>query len=144
MAKKISGYVNIVIPAGKANPAPPIGTALGPRGVNIMEFCKAFNAKTSSFEPGVPTPVVITIFVDKSFEFIIKKPPVSYMLLQAAGVKKGSGETGKSTAIGKVTRAQIKKIAQDKIEDMNANNIEAACKMIEGSAMSMGIEVIEG
>lgn len=143
MAKKIAGYIKLQIPAGKANPSPPVGPALGQRGVNIMEFCKAFNAATQKMEPGSPVPVVITVFADKSFSFEMKSPPVSYFLKQAAGVAKGSGETRKSPHIAKVTLAQVKEIAEKKMTDLNANNVEAAMSMVKGSAESMGIQVVE-
>jgi large subunit ribosomal protein L11 len=143
MAKKIDGYIKLQIPAGKANPSPPVGTALGPRGLNIMEFCKQFNAATQSLEPGMPIPVVITCFSDRSFSFITKTPPASYFLLKAAGIEKGSTTTGRGGTVGKVTMAQIRKIAEQKMPDLNANNIDAAAQMIKGSARSMGLEVVE-
>ena len=143
MAKKISGYVKLVIPAGKANPSPPVGPALGQRGVNIMEFCKAFNAETQKEEPGTPIPVVITVYSDKSFSFQKKLPPVTYFIKQATAIKKGSSETGKGAFIGKITKAQIKEIAEKKMADMNAFDVEAAMNMIKGSAISMGFEVVE-
>ena len=143
MAKKITGYINLQIPAGQANPAPPIGPALGQRGVNIMEFCKAFNAQTESMEKGMPLPVVITVFEDRSFTFIIKTPPAAYFITKAAGIKKGSATAGKAVA-GKVTKSQIREIAQTKMVDLNANSIEAGMRIIEGSARSMGVEVVEG
>jgi large subunit ribosomal protein L11 len=142
MAKKIVGYIKLQIPAGKANPSPPVGPALGQRGLNIMEFCKAFNAATQKIEPGTPTPVVITAFADRSFTFITKTPPVSYFLKKAAGVTSGSQEPGKKIA-GKVKMSQIREIAKQKMQDMNANDIDAACQMIKGSAVSMGLEVDE-
>ena len=143
MAKKIDGYIKLQIPAGKANPSPPVGTALGPRGLNIMEFCKQFNAATQSLEPGMPIPVVITCFSDRSFTFVTKTPPASYFLLKAAGIEKGSQTTGRGGTVGKVTMAQIRKIAEQKMPDLNANDIEAAAQMIKGSARSMGLEVVE-
>jgi large subunit ribosomal protein L11 len=143
MAKKIDGYIKLQIPAGKANPSPPVGTALGPRGLNIMEFCKQFNAATQSLEPGMPIPVVITCFSDRSFSFVTKTPPASYFLLKAAGIEKGSTTTGRGGTVGKVTMAQIRKIAEQKMPDLNANNIDAAAQMIKGSARSMGLEVVE-
>ena len=143
MAKKIDGYIKLQIPAGKANPSPPVGTALGPRGLNIMEFCKQFNAATQSLEPGMPIPVVITCFSDRSFSFITKTPPASYFLLKAAGIEKGSTTTGRGGTVGKVTMAQIRKIAEQKMPDLNANDIDAAAQMIKGSARSMGLEVVE-
>ena len=140
MAKEITGFIKLQIPAGKANPAPPIGPALGQAGLNIMEFCKQFNAATQKTEAGVPIPVVITAYKDRSFTFIMKQPPVSYFLLKAAGIAKGTGTTGKEL-VGKVTMAQIKEIAKQKMQDMNAHDIDAACRMIAGSAVSMGIKV---
>ena len=139
MAKKISGLVKLQIPAGQANPSPPVGPALGQAGVNIMDFCKAFNAKTQGQE-GMVIPVVISVFEDKSFTFITKSPPASILLKQAAGIAKGSSNPSREN-VGKVTREQIKEIAQIKKEDLNAFNIEAAMKIIEGSASSMGIKV---
>src|SRR5512145_677123 len=126
MAKKIDGYIKLQIPAGKANPSPPIGPALGQRGLNIMEFCKQFNAATQSLEQGMPIPVVITCFSDRSFSFVTKTPPASYFLLKAAGIEKGSTTTGRGGPVGKVTMAQIRKIAEQKMPDLNANNIDAA------------------
>jgi len=143
MAKKISGYIKLTIPSGKANPAPPVGPALGQKGVNIMEFCKAFNAFTSSFEPGTPIPVVITVFVDKSFEFKTKTPPASFYLKKFAKVPKGSGATKKEAYVGRVTMADCEEIAKIKMEDLNANDLAAAAKIIAGSAESMGIEVVK-
>ncbi|MCI0431095.1 MAG: 50S ribosomal protein L11 [Rhodospirillales bacterium] len=143
MAKKIDGYIKLQIPAGKANPSPPVGTALGPRGLNIMEFCKQFNAATQSLESGMPIPVVITCFSDRSFSFVTKTPPASYFLLKAAGIEKGSTTTGRGGTVGKVTMAQIRKIAEQKMPDLNANDIDAAAQMIKGSARSMGLEVVE-
>jgi large subunit ribosomal protein L11 len=143
MAKKIDGYIKLQIPAGKANPSPPVGTALGPRGLNIMEFCKQFNAATQSLEPGMPIPVVITCFSDRSFSFVTKTPPASFFLLKAAGIEKGSTTTGRGGTVGKVTMAQIRKIAEQKMPDLNANDIDAAAQMIKGSARSMGLEVVE-
>ena len=140
MAKEITGYIKLQIPAGKANPAPPIGPALGQAGLNIMEFCKQFNAATQKTEAGTPIPVVITAYKDRSFTFIMKQPPVSYFLMKAAGIAKGTGTTGKEL-VGKVTWAQIEVIAKQKMQDMNAHDIQAACRMIAGSAVSMGIEV---
>jgi large subunit ribosomal protein L11 len=142
MAKKIEGYIKLQIPAGKANPSPPVGPALGQRGLNIMEFCKAFNAQTQTMEPGIPIPVVITAYADRTFSFITKTPPVSYFLKKAAGVAKGATAPGSGT-VGKVTRAQVQEIAKTKMNDLNANDIEAASQMIIGSARSMGIEVVE-
>jgi large subunit ribosomal protein L11 len=143
MAKKIAGYIKLEIPAGKANPSPPVGPALGQRGVNIMEFCKAFNAKTQSMEPGSPIPVIITVYVDKSFSFVTKTPPVSYFLKKYAKVKKGSSETKKIAYVGKVTISQLREIAKIKLNDMNAYDEDAAIEMIKGSAESMGIQVLD-
>ena len=143
MAKKIQSYIKLVVPAGKANPSPPIGPALGQAGVNIMEFCKGFNAQTQSMEPGMPIPCVITVYVDRSFSFIMKTPPASYYLQKAAKVEKGSGTTGKDI-IGKVTKTQVREIATAKLKDMNAANVESAMKSIAGTARSMGIQVVEG
>jgi len=143
MAKKIEGYVKLQIPAGKANPSPPVGTALGPRGLNIMEFCKQFNAATQSLEPGMPIPVVITVFSDRSFSFVMKTPPASYFLMKAAGIDKGSQTTGKGGTVGKVTVAQLRKIAEQKMPDLNANSVDAAVSMLRGSARSIGLEVVE-
>jgi large subunit ribosomal protein L11 len=143
MAKKIEGYVKLQIPAGKANPSPPVGTALGPRGVNIMEFCKQFNAQTQSVEAGMPIPVVITVFSDRSFSFVMKTPPASYFLMKAAGIEKGSQTTGKGGTVGKVTVAQLRKIAEQKMPDLNANSVDAAVSMLRGSARSIGLEVVE-
>jgi len=142
MAKKIDGYIKLQIPAGKANPSPPVGPALGQKGLNIMEFCKAFNAKTQSMEPGIPIPVVITAYGDRTFDFITKTPPVSYFLKKAAGLAKGSKTPG-GGPVGKVTKAQLKEIAEQKMVDLNANDVEAAIQMIMGTARSMGIEVVE-
>lgn len=142
MAKKIAGYIKLEIKAGQANPSPPVGPALGQRGLNIMEFCKAFNAATQNVEPGTPTPVVITAYEDRSFDFITKTPPASYFLKKAAKVQKGSGEPNKNK-VGKVTEAQIREIAEAKLKDMNAVSVEAAMESIKGSARSMGLEVEE-
>ncbi len=142
MAKKIVGYVKLQVPAGKANPSPPIGPALGQRGLNIMEFCKAFNAQTQGMEPGLPIPVVITAFADKSFTFIMKTPPASILLKKAAGITKGSPKPH-TDKIGKVTRAQVEEIAKLKKKDLTAADLEAAVRTIAGSARSMGI-VVEG
>lgn len=143
MAKKISGYVKLMIPAGKANPSPPVGPALGQRGVNIMEFCKAFNAETQNEAPGTPIPVVITVYADKSFSFVKKLPPVTYYIKKATNIQKGSSETGKVAPIGKITVSQITEIAKVKMADMNAFSLESAINMVKGSAVSMGIEVVE-
>ena len=140
MAKKITGYINLIIPAGAANPSPPIGPALGQHGVNIMEFCKAFNAKTQSMESGMPIPVVITVYSDRSFTFITKTPPASVLLRKAAGIAKGSGEPNKNK-VGKVTRAQLEDIARIKQPDITAADLDAAVRTIAGSARSMGLEV---
>ncbi|HEX4078064.1 MAG TPA: 50S ribosomal protein L11 [Rhizomicrobium sp.] len=142
MAKKITGYVKLQVPAGSANPSPPIGPALGQRGLNIMEFCKSFNAKTQDQEKGMPIPVIITVFSDKSFSFEMKTPPASYFLKKAAKVDGGSKAPGREFR-GSVTREQVRQIAEAKIKDMNAHDVEAAMLMIEGSARSMGIEVRE-
>ena len=142
MAKKIMSYIKLQVKAGQANPSPPVGPALGQHGVNIMEFCKAFNAKTQSMEAGLPTPVVITVYSDRSFTFITKTPPASILLKKAAGIKSGSG-TPNTDKVGKVTRAQLEEIANVKMADLNANDIDAAVKIIAGSARSMGI-VVEG
>ena len=142
MAKKIDGYIKLNIPAGAANPSPPVGPALGQRGVNIMEFCKAFNASTESLEKNMPIPVVITVFADKSFSFITKTPPVSFYLKKAAGKDKGSSEPGRTVG-GSVKINQIKEIAENKMKDLNAANIEGAIEMVKGSARSMGLEVLE-
>ncbi len=141
MAKKISGYIKLQVPAGQANPSPPIGPALGQRGVNIMEFCKSFNAHTQGQEQGMPIPTVITVFADKSFTFITKTPPTSFLLKKAAKVEKGAGETGREL-VGSVTMAQVREIAETKMTDLNAYDIDAAAEMIKGSARSMGIEVV--
>ncbi|MDP5238284.1 50S ribosomal protein L11 [Uliginosibacterium sp. 31-16] len=138
MAKKIVGYVKLQVPAGKANPSPPIGPALGQRGLNIMEFCKAFNAQTQSYEPGLPLPVVITAFADKSFTFIIKTPPATVLIKKAAGVQKGSAKPH-TDKVGKVTRAQLEEIAKAKMKDLTAADLDAAVRTIAGSARSMGI-----
>ena len=140
MAKKIDGFISLQVPAGQANPSPPIGPALGQRGVNIMEFCKAFNAKTKEMEQGIPVPVKITVYVDKSFTFTMKTPPASHFLKKAAKLNKGSSEPGRSIA-GKVTRAQCREIAELKLKDLNTDDLEQATRIIEGSARSMGLEV---
>ncbi len=143
MAKKISGYIKLQVPAGQATPQPPIGPVLGQRGLNIMEFCKAFNAATQAQEQGVPIPTIITVYADKSFSFAMKTPPASFLLRRAAGLDKGSQTPGRETA-GQVTRAQLREIAEVKMEDLNANDLEAAVAMLAGSARSMGFEVTEG
>ena len=140
MAKKVTGSLKLQVPAGAANPAPPIGPALGQRGLNIMEFCKAFNAQTQKMEKGMPIPVTITIYQDRSFTFELRTPPVSYFLKKAAKIEKGSGTTGLGF-VGQVSKAQIKEIAQQKMKDLNCDTVEAASRMIEGSARSMGLEV---
>jgi len=140
VAKKITGYIKLQVPAGAANPSPPIGPALGQRGLNIMEFCKAFNAKTQDQEKGMPIPVIITVFSDKSFTFLMKTPPASYFLKKAAKLSSGSKVPGRDVA-GSVTRAQVRQIAEAKMKDLNANDIDNAMLLIEGSARSMGIEV---
>ena len=141
MAKKIIGFIKLQVPAGKANPSPPIGPALGQRGLNIMEFCKAFNAQTQGLEPGMPIPVVITYYQDKSFTFVMKTPPVTYFLKKAANLKSGSKTPGKASA-GTISRDKVRTIAEAKMKDLNAADIEAAMRMIEGSARSMGLEVV--
>ena len=143
MAKKITGYIKLQVPAGTANPAPPIGPALGQRGVNIMEFCKAFNAATQELEKGAPIPTVITVYADRSFSFATKTPPASFLLKKAAKIQKGSSETGKST-VGSIKRSQLREIAEVKMKDLNANDLDAATKIIEGSARAMGLNVVEG
>jgi large subunit ribosomal protein L11 len=143
MAKKITGYIKLQVPAGKANPSPPIGPALGQRGVNIMEFCKAFNAQTGSEEPGTPLPTVITVYADRSFSLETKTPPATFFLKKAAKIQSGSKEPGKASA-GTVKRSQLAEIATAKMKDLNANDIEAATKIIEGSARAMGLTVVEG
>lgn len=144
MAKKIQGYIKLVVPAGKANPSPPIGPALGQAGVNIMEFCKGFNAQTQGMEPGMPVPCVITVYADRTFTFVMKTPPASYYLIKAAKIEKGSGLTGKEKAVGQVTQSQLRKIAEEKIKDMNASSVETAMKSLAGTARSMGLLVVEG
>ena len=140
MAKKIVGFVKLQVPAGKANPSPPIGPALGQRGLNIMEFCKAFNAQTQGVEPGLPLPVVITAFADKSFTFIIKTPPATVLIKKAIKLDKGSA-TPHNNKVGKITRAQLEEIAKTKLKDMNAASIDAAVRTLAGSARSMGVNV---
>ncbi len=140
--KKVQGYVKLQIKAGQANPSPPVGPALGQAGVNIMEFCKAFNEATKAEQPGTPIPVVITVYADRSFTFITKLPPVSYYLLQAVGLKKGAQNPGKEVA-GKITMAQLREIAGKKMADLNAFTVEAATSMIRGSALAMGLEIVE-
>jgi large subunit ribosomal protein L11 len=143
MAKKIDGYIKLQVPAGTANPSPPIGPALGQRGVNIMEFCKAFNAATQELEKNAPIPTTITVYADRSFSFTTKTPPASYYLKKAAKVKKGSGEPNKDK-VGSIKQSQVKEIAEAKMADLNANDIDQAMKIIEGSARSMGLDVVEG
>ena len=144
MAKKIVGYIKLQIPAGKANPSPPVGPALGQRGLNIMQFVKEFNAVTAQMEPGMPIPVVITAFGDRTFSFIMKTPPNTYFLKKAAGITKGTTTPGKGNAVGRVTMAQLREIAETKMKDMNANDVEGAVRMLAGSARSMGLTVVEG
>ena len=143
MAKKIEGYIKLQVPAGAANPSPPIGPALGQRGVNIMEFCKQFNAATQEIEKTTPLPTIITVYSDRSFTFVTKTPPASFLIKKAAGLKSGSKEPGKISA-GQIKRSQLSEIAQVKMADLNAHDIEAATKIIEGSAIAMGLEVVEG
>jgi len=143
MAKKVTGFLKLQVPAGAANPAPPIGPALGQRGLNIMEFCKAFNAQTQNLEVGMPIPVVITAYGDRSFTFVTKTPPASYFLKKAAGIEKGAQTVGKGAAVGRVTMDQIREIAEQKMQDLNANDLDAACRMVIGSARSMGLDIIE-
>ena len=142
MAKKIQAYVKLQVPAGKANPSPPIGPALGQQGVNIMEFCKQFNARTQKMEPGMPIPVVITVFQDRSFTFITKTPPNSYFLKKAAGIEMGAKTVG-TQIVGKVTKKQIEEIAKQKMPDLNCDSIESAMAQVIGSARSMGLQVVE-
>jgi len=142
MAKKIVGFVKLQVPAGKANPSPPIGPALGQRGVNIMGFCKEFNARTEKEPKGTPLPTVITVYQDKSFTFITKTPPATHFIKEALGLKSGSNKPGREVA-GKITQAQLREIAEKKMKDLNANDVEAATKIIEGSARSMGLQIVE-
>jgi large subunit ribosomal protein L11 len=141
MAKKVQGYIKLQLPAGKATAAPPTGPALGQRGLNIMEFVKAFNAMTQSMEPNSPVPVVITYYADRTFSIEVKKAPVSYYVIKAAKISKGSDKTGRGDAVGKITMKQVREIAAEKIQDMNAFDIEAACKSVIGTAASMGVKV---
>ncbi|MFM5918529.1 MAG: 50S ribosomal protein L11 [Novosphingobium sp.] len=143
MAKKIEGYIKLQVPAGSATPSPPIGPALGQRGVNIMEFCKAFNAATQDMEKAMPIPTIITVYADRSFTFVTKTPPASFLIKKAAGLKSGSKEPGKVSG-GTIKRSQLAEIAQTKMADLSANTIEQATKIIEGSARSMGLTVVEG
>ena len=140
MAKKIDGYIKLQVPAGQANPSPPIGPALGQRGLNIMEFCKSFNTHTQNLEPGTPIPTVVTVYADRSFSYITKTPPVSFFLKRAANVDKASPEPGREP-VASVSMGQVRQIAEQKMTDLNANDLDAACRMIVGSARSMGIEV---
>ena len=144
MAKKIVGYIKLQIPAGKANPSPPVGPAIGQRGLNIMAFCKEFNAATQQLEPGMPIPVVITAFGDRTFSFVTKTPPNTYFLKKAAGISKGTTTPGKGAMVGRVTMTQLREIAETKMKDMNANDVDAAVRMLTGSARSMGLSVVEG
>jgi large subunit ribosomal protein L11 len=144
MAKKIVGYVKLQIPAGKANPSPPVGPALGQRGLNIMAFVKEFNAATAQMEPGMPIPVVITAFADRTFTFVMKTPPNTYFLKRAAGITAGTTTPGKGAPVGRVTTTQLREIAAIKMKDMNANTVEGAVSMLTGSARSMGLTVVEG
>ncbi len=141
MAKKVVGQVKLQIPAGQANPSPPVGPALGQRGVNIMEFCKAFNAQTQNMQ-GLVIPVIVTVYADRSFTFITKSPPASILLLRAAGIEKGSAAPNKNKA-GKVTRAQVEEIARTKVKDLTANDLEAAVRTVSGTARSMGVEIVD-
>ena len=141
MAKKIDGYIKLQVPAGQANPSPPIGPALGQHGVNIMEFCKAFNAETQKVEQGMPIPTVITVYADRSFSFTTKSPPASFLIKKAAGVDKGSGEVGREENIGSVSMQSLREIAEVKEADLNSNDIDAACRILAGTARSMGISV---
>jgi large subunit ribosomal protein L11 len=144
LAKKIAGYIKLQIPAGKANPSPPVGPALGQRGLNIMQFCKDFNAQTQNMEPGMPVPVVITAYADRTYSFITKTAPNTYFLKKAAKIDKGSQTVGKSAPIGQLTMSQLREIAEQKMKDMNANDVDGAVRMLMGSARSMGITVVEG
>jgi large subunit ribosomal protein L11 len=143
VAKKIEGYIKLQVPAGDAKPAPPIGPALGQRGVNIMEFCKAFNAATQEIDKGTPLPTIITVYADRSFTFVTKTPPATFFIKKALNLKSGSKEPGKVSA-GTIKRSQLAEIAEAKMKDLNANSIEQAAKIIEGSARSMGLQVVEG
>jgi large subunit ribosomal protein L11 len=142
MAKKIDGYINLQVPAGQANPSPPIGPALGQRGLNIMEFCKQFNAKSKDMEQGAPVPVKITVFSDRTFAFEMRTPPASYLLKKAAKITSGSKETGR-VSVGTVTRAQVLEVAKQKMKDLNTDDLEAAAKTVAGTARSMGLQVVE-
>ncbi len=143
MAKKVKGYINLQVPAGKANPSPPIGPALGQHGVNIMEFCKGFNAQTEKLEQGMPIPVVITVYEDRSFSFIMKTPPATFFIKKAIKLAKGSSTPGRGF-VGRITKSQCREIAKTKMPDLNAADSDAAGRIIEGSARSMGVEVVEG
>ena len=143
MAKKIQAYIKLQVKAGQANPSPPVGPALGQRGVNIMGFCKEFNARTEKVAKGTPLPTIITVYQDKSFTFVTKTPPATWYLKEAAKIKSGAAKTGRETA-GKITTAQLREIAEAKMKDLNANDIDAAAKIIEGSARAMGLQVVEG
>ncbi|HEX4097579.1 MAG TPA: 50S ribosomal protein L11 [Caulobacteraceae bacterium] len=143
MAKKILGYIKLQVPAGAATPSPPIGPALGQRGVNIMGFCKEFNARTENMQKGTPLPTVITVYQDKSFTFVTKTPPATHYLKEITGLKSGAGKTGREV-VGQVTRQQLRDIAEKKMKDLNANDLEAASRIIEGSARAMGLRVVEG
>ena len=141
MAKKIVGFIKLQVPAGQANPSPPIGPALGQHGVNIMEFCKAFNAETQKVEQGMPIPTVITVYTDRSFSFTTKSPPASFLIKKAAGLDKGSGEVGRTDNIGSISMQNLREIAEVKKADLNANDVDAACRILAGTARSMGISV---
>ena len=141
MAKKIDGFIKLQVPAGQANPSPPIGPALGQHGVNIMEFCKAFNAETQKVEQGMPIPTVITVYTDRSFSFTTKSPPASFLIKKAAGVDKGNGEVGRTDNVGSVSMDSLREIAEVKKADLNANDVDAACRILAGTARSMGISV---
>jgi len=141
MAKKIDGFIKLQVPAGQANPSPPIGPALGQHGVNIMEFCKAFNAETQKVEQGMPIPTVITVYTDRSFSFTTKSPPASFLIKKAAGLDKGSGEVGRTDNIGSISMQNLREIAEVKKADLNANDVDAACRILAGTARSMGISV---
>ena len=143
MAKKITGYVKLQVPAGKANPSPPVGPALGQAGLNIMEFCKAFNAETQQMEQGAPLPVVITVYQDKTFSFVFKKPPASYLIMKAINIKQASQRPGRDEPVAKISRKQLEEIAENKMSDLNAHTIDDACKILAGTARSMGVEVME-
>ena len=142
MAKRVTGTIKLQVPAGQANPSPPIGPALGQAGLNIMEFCKTFNAQTQALEQGMPIPTVISVYHDRTFSFVTKSPPASYFLKKAAGLEKGSETVGRIDPIGEVTRGQVREIAEKKMADLNADDIDAACRIIEGSARSIGIQVV--